>query len=49
MDTAAQPQRRDNGTQPNATRDSWVRTGNHDVIDLIKTIQDGFKLHVECT
>src|SRR5579862_3774927 len=33
-----QPERRDNGTQPNATQDSWV-SSIHNVVAHIKTIE----------
>jgi hypothetical protein len=34
-----EPKRRNHDTQPNARRDPWVRTDNHDVITRIKTIK----------
>jgi hypothetical protein len=34
-----QSKRRNRDTQPNARRDPWVRTDNHDVIARIKSIE----------
>src|SRR6185503_15496303 len=44
-----QSERRNDGTQPNARRDSWSRTEDHDLIGRIKTIELRNKLQPEFT
>jgi len=44
-----QSERRNDGTQPNARRDSWSKTEDHDVIGRIKTIELRNKLQPEFT